>query len=162
MSTDEHPAPAPSTPVFSTANFIAKMESHAGLAATLHEPNKAVLFDVLEAAGVTRVTVHFDGVGDSGQIEDMQAYAGDDPVALPTNKIAIRSAIWGSFEPESHILPVPDAIERLAYDFLSETHGGWENNDGAWGEFTFDTAARTITLDYNERYSTSEYYSHEF
>ena len=52
--------------------------------------------------------------------------------------------------------------DLVAYDFLSETHGGWENNDGAYGEFSFDVAARTITLDYNERYTATEFYSHEF
>ena len=31
------------------------------------------------------------------------------------------------------------------------THDGWENSDGAYGDFTFDVAERTITLDYNER-----------
>ena len=33
---------------------------------------------------------------------------------------------------------------------------------GGLGEFSFDVAARTITLDYNERYTATEFYSHEF
>ena len=59
-------------------------------------------------------------------------------------------------------MSVDEAVEQLAYDFLSETHGGWENNGGAYGEFTFDVAEGTITLDYNERYTATEFYSHEF
>ena len=55
-----------------------------------------------------------------------------------------------------------DAVEALAYAFLEETHGGWENNEGAFGEFTFDVAERTITLDYNERFESSEYSQHLF
>lgn len=55
-----------------------------------------------------------------------------------------------------------EAIERLAYDFLEETHDGWENNEGAYGDFLFDVAARTITLNYNERLETSEYTQHVF
>jgi ParB family transcriptional regulator, chromosome partitioning protein len=45
---------------------------------------------------------------------------------------------------------------------LEETHGGWENNDGAYGEFTFDVANRTITLAYNERHMESDYSEHVF
>ena len=41
--------------------------------------------------------------------------------------------------------------QQLAFDFLSDTHGGWENNDGAYGEFCFDAAARCIHLEFNER-----------
>lgn len=55
-----------------------------------------------------------------------------------------------------------EAIERLAYDFLEETHGGWENNEGAYGDFLFDVTERTITLNYNERIETSEYTQHVF
>ena len=50
----------------------------------------------------------------------------------------------------------------LAYDFLGQTHGGWENSDGAYGDFTFDVAERTITLDYNERHMESDYSQHVF
>lgn len=39
--------------------------------------NKAKLLAFLASAGITRVTVTFDGIGDSGQIEDIAAYAGD-------------------------------------------------------------------------------------
>ncbi len=42
------------------------------------------------------------------------------------------------------------------------THDGWENSDGAHGDFTFDVGERTITLDYNERYMQSEYSLHVF
>ena len=55
-----------------------------------------------------------------------------------------------------------DAIEKLAYDFLEETHGGWENNDGAYGDITFDVATRTITLAYHERHMDSDYSEHVF
>ena len=65
--------------------------------------------------------------------------------------------------PRSNADPaVRDAIETLAYDFLGQTHGGWENSDGAYGDFTFDVADRTITLDYNERHMESDYSQHVF
>ena len=73
-----------------------------------------------------------------------------------------RAAVWGHAEPERTVMSIRDAIERLAYDFLEETHDGWENSDGAYGDFIFDVAERTITLDYNERHMESDYSQHVF
>ena len=122
--------------------------------------NKTALFDALAAAGITTVIVNFDGCGDSGQIEMIEAKAGDDVIPLPTVQIEIASAVWGSATIDRQTQPVRRAIETLVYDVLNETHGGWEINDGACGEFTFDVTERTITLDYNERYM--DYSQHVF
>ena len=124
--------------------------------------NKTTLFDALAAAGVTHVVVSFDGYGDSGQIENIEVKAGDAAVAMPQAEIEIARAVWDQAEPERSLISVADAIEQLAYDFLEQTHSGWEDSDGAYGDFTFDVAARTITLDYNERYTASEYSQHLF
>ena len=53
-------------------------------------------------------------------------------------------------------------VESLAYDVLEKTHCGWENSDGAYGDVIFDVADGVITLDYNERYTASENYTHAF
>ena len=83
-------------------------------------------------------------------------------VALPSRLVGQRAGDPGDANVERTTLSVRDAIESLAYDFLEQTHGGWENNEGVYGEFTFDVAQRTITLDYNERVETSEYSQHMF
>ena len=106
--------------------------------------------------------VTFDGYGDSGQIENIEAKAGDAVVAMPAGEVEIAEAIWDQPEPSRSTVIIADAIERLAYDLLEQTHCGWEHNDGAYGDFTFDVAERTITLDYNERYTASEYSQHVF
>ena len=124
--------------------------------------NKAALFDALAAAGITTVLVNFDGCGDSGQIEMIEARTGDDDCALPAVEVEIASANWGSTTIDRQTRPVREAIEMLIYDVLSETHDGWENNDGAYGEYTFDVTERTITLDYNERHMESDYSVHVF
>ena len=59
-------------------------------------------------------------------------------------------------------MTISETIEHLVYDALSETHGGWENNEGAYGEFVFDVASGEIQLDYNERITSTEFYSHTF
>lgn len=132
------------------------------LAARLRKTNKTTLFDALAAAGITHVVVSFDGYSDSGQIEDVEAKAGDETVPLPTTTIAIAAAVWGEPDPKTRSTTLGEAVEQLAYDFLEETHFGWENGDGAYGEFTFDVARQSIMLDYNERYTASENHQHEF
>lgn len=130
--------------------------------AELFALNKAELFNALALAGITHVVVTFDGYGDSGQIESVEARAGDIEAAFPSATIEIGQMPWGQSEPERSSVTVATAIENLAYDVLEQTHCGWENNDGAYGDVTFDVAAQTITLDYNERYTASENYTHSF
>ena len=124
--------------------------------------NKAVLFDSLAAAGIETVTVLFDGYGDSGQIERIDVGAGEGTILLPSDRIEIARTTWESPEIERQTLTVHEALETLVYDFLRQVNSGWEINDGAYGELTFDVAERTIKLDYNERHTSSENFSHEF
>ena len=144
------------------ADILAQSRAYGELCEAVRAGNKTVLFDTLTAAGITKVVVHFDGCGDNGQIEDVTTYVGDAEAEIPSCAIEIARPRWG--EPEAHQEPcsLHDAIEALSYDALEETHAGWENNEGAYGDFTFDVAARTITLDYNERYETSDYTQHIF
>ena len=139
-----------------------KRAEHERRDAELRPVNKTVVFDALAADGITIVVVAFDGYGDSGQIENVEAKAGETLVALPSGEVEIASAVWDQAEPDRTAMTVHDAIERLVFEFLGMTHDGWENSDGAYGDFTSDVAERTITLDYNERYMQSEYSQHVF
>lgn len=122
--------------------------------------NKAALFDALAAVGITSVVVTFDGVGDSGQIESIDATIDGAPAELPGVDIEIATPAWDGSGLDGRTCAMAEAIETLAYAFLEETHGGWENNEGAYGEFTFAVAERTIALDYHDRIETSEYHGH--
>ena len=124
--------------------------------------NKAAIFDALAAAGIATVVVAFDGAGDSGQIDSVDARDATGEIALPEVTVEIASPSYPDDGVQRQTLPLADAIETIAYDLLGATHCGWENNDGAYGDFTFDVAERTITLDYNERYTASEYSQHVF
>ncbi len=125
--------------------------------------NKSALFNALAAAGIQTVVIEFDGCGDSGQLENITGLDAENAeIALPEENIEIREV---QFEgPRTLVVkrPVRDVLETLAYDFLEQTHDGWENGDGGHGEFTFDVATKSITLDYNERFTDSTNYQHEF
>jgi NADH dehydrogenase FAD-containing subunit len=79
---------------------------------------------------------------------------------IPAGVRWVQSAV-SEFRPEENVV-ITRAGEHLAYDFLSDTHCGWENNDGAYGEFCFDASARCIHLEFNERFTSSEVFTHNF
>ncbi len=158
--TDDTPAPVPT---FDTTSWLAQEQARDRLRDSIRPENKAALFNALAQAGITTVLVEFNGYGDSGQIEDISAHAGPDvAVKLPKGNVDIAKVEYGGLEILRRTLSVKEAIEHLAYNLLEETHGGWENNEGAYGDFLFDVAERTITLNYNERIETSEYSQHVF
>ena len=144
------------------AAVLARQSERDARIAALRPANKERLFDGLTAAGITHVTVTFDGAGDSGQIESIGAWSGETAVDFPATEIDYAALTSDDPEVEMRQLSLEDVVEQLAYDFLSDTHCGWENNDGAYGEFCFDASARTIHLEFNERFSSSELYTHDF
>ncbi len=131
-------------------------------ATELFSGNKTALFGALSAAGITTVVVSFDGFGDSGQIEEVEVKIGDEPSELPDERIEILDPVWESSDIEQQTHTICEAIEAMAYALLRQTYEGWENNDGAFGDFTFDVAEGSISLDYPERYTETNSYSHEF
>lgn len=158
--TDDTSAPVPS---FDATAWLAQELARKNLRDSIRPENKAVLFEALGQAGVTTVFVEFDGYGDSGQIEDISAHAGPDiAVDLPACNVEIARVEYRSLEIVRETFTVKEAIERLTYDFLEETHSGWEDSQGAYGDFLFDVAKRTIMLNYNERIEASEYTQHVF
>lgn len=147
---------------FDPGDWLARQKRFDEAADQLVAENKAALFAVLAGVGITVVTVSFDGYGDSGQIESLDARADAESVELPAASVELARPDWQSLETIREMQPLRDAIETMAYALLARTHGGWENNDGAYGAFTFDVAGGTIELDYNERYTASEQSSHSF
>lgn len=151
------PAPDPNTWL---ADILAKEAARLAKGDELRPGNNNALFDALATAGITTVTIHFDGYGDSGQIESIDARDAHGDVALPDDEIEIASPTHDGADVTRQKLTLADALETLAYDLLEETHDGWENNDGAYGDFTFDVAARSIILDHNSRYTAVETSTH--
>jgi hypothetical protein len=141
-------------------DWLEREQERARRAAAVLPANKEAIFAPLAAAGVTSVTVGFDGAGDSGQIEEVTAYRDEEPVPLPPATVALMRTGFSASEDRTENLALTAAIENLAYDLLEEAHAGWENNDGAYGEFTFHVSTRGVTLDFNQRFTDSEHFEH--
>jgi hypothetical protein len=104
-----------------------------------------VAAEQLKVAGVARVDIYYDGCGDSGQIEDVRYFD--------------EQRKWIKSPPRLTI--TEDALRELFYDLLETRHAGWENNDGAFGEFEWDLIADTLKHSHSERYVECETTEHE-
>jgi hypothetical protein len=134
-------------------DFIVHYQNHEKALKEANAFNKAAVFEALSVAGISTVIVEFDGEGDSGQIESVTASAGDTHVVPPATELRLKRASWQSESLTEVNTPLPEAIETLCYGYLEQYQGGWENNDGAFGSFTFDVAGRTIELEFNGRFT---------
>ena len=154
------------TPSYDAAALWAAVEAQhtarTRLADELGPTNKTAILAALAVAGITIVVVTFDGAGDSGQIESVDARIGEVAAELPVTEVEIGSPLWDGSGVEIRTLSLRDAMEQVAYDLLEDTHDGWEINEGAFGEFIFEVAEGAIRLDYNERVGTTEYSCHEW
>ena len=125
--------------------------------------NKAALFDALAAAGVGTVVVTFDGSSDEGQIESVAAFDTENgEVELPAGQVEQHEASFDTLATSTVLRTLHEVIETMGYNLLSQTHDGWENGEGAYGDFTFSLAERSVTLEYNERYTTTTCHQHAF
>jgi hypothetical protein len=143
-------------------NFIAAYESHTAILRKAVEANKTVVLDALSAAEITIVIVEFDGEGDSGGIESVVVCKGDARIELPAGSVPFLQVQFGADAPGKVQQTLHEAIESLCYDCLAEHHGGWENDDGAYGTFTFNVAVRTIELEFNGRFTDVATSTHAF
>jgi hypothetical protein len=91
----------------------------------------------LKEAGVAVVQLAYDGCGDSGQLESVTYVDAQGKPVNPTGQVAITE----------------DQLMDLFYDLLETRHPGWENNDGAFGEFLWDLAADSLHHSHSSRFT---------
>ena len=142
--------------------YEAKITGYAALQAEALRANRTALFQQLADAGIHTLVVSFDGCSDTGQIDSISSYDAEGGQAkLPKDAVEIRHISFENLTVSTVARNPAKVIEDMAYDFLTETHDGWENEDVAFGDFTFAIPQRSISLDYNERYTASTNYTHE-
>jgi hypothetical protein len=121
--------------------------------------NRQALFDALAAAGITSVTIEFNGYGDEGQIEDTQYFIDENETTPAIDTLLfVRQGIGSA--PEAEPIELEDAMDELLYDLLSTHYCGWQDNEGSYGEFTFNIPARTVDLDIALRFVDANHYQH--
>ena len=137
---------------------------------TRAKSTKELVFDALKQCQVREVIVDFDGAGDSGQINDVLYKKGvgkkegvsDDTLDNLDIEGAevVHSTKWDEAKQDWVKLMKPvtlrDMIEQLCYDLLEANHGGWEINEGSFGEFHLMVKDDKIELTYNQRVESIE------
>jgi hypothetical protein len=88
----------------------------------------AAICDQLAEHGIEVVRIPYDGYGDSGTMENVDAYAGVKRIKLG-DKLRER-------------------LLDASYDLLP---GGWELNEGSFGELIVNVAKRQVTREHNWR-----------
>jgi hypothetical protein len=97
-------------------------------------------------AGVEHVHINYDGCGDSGFIENITYTDGKGSAVDLAGKLAMTEK----------------QLKDLFYDLTQARHPGWENNDGAFGEFNWDlTEEDALTHTHNDRFTDYDTTEHE-
>ena len=99
----------------------------------------------LKDAGVEHVHIDYDGCGDSGCIESITYTDGQGSAVDLTGKLAISE----------------EQLFDLFYDLTQARHPGWENNDGAYGEFDWNVAEDALKHTHNDRFTDYDTTEHE-
>jgi hypothetical protein len=128
--------------------------------------NREILFAALTAAGVRTVVIDFDAYGGDidGRIDAYAGVKGEGPIQLPGTSVTIQviDDDWREWQVKDQTETLKSAIDTVCYEYLEQTHDGWDHHPGAFGTFTFDAADKTIKLDFNERIDDSINFRHEF
>jgi hypothetical protein len=85
--------------------------------------------ELFEELGDSYASVDFSGGGDSGYIDYFMIIIGNQ-------------------------VDIPNLIEEMLYSMISRSFAGWENNEGAQGNWEFNPKDKTIFFDFN--YNTED------
>lgn len=161
----EHTKPPPA---FDMATLFAEMARMQAERAEEVRKIRADLLVSLREAGIDRVEAHYDAYGDSGNIEEVTLLPEPPEPELPEPELSAAAEVvppdgeLSLGEPHPRL---PDAIMSRLQDMLWSTvyalHPGFENNEGGYGDITWDLATDQIAIEHSERFVDVNSYSHE-
>lgn len=109
---------------------------------------KDLLMTLLKVMGGRSVVVHFDGGGDSGNIEDAHLFDQDNNFIDLTNATFDWYETSSGFDPHQNKwvttskpvpnMPVKDILIKITEDALEDSNLDWYNNDGGYGQLDID------------------------
>lgn len=108
-------------------NFLAERTAKAKAAKTY----LLGLVPILKEAGVHELRMHYDGAGDSGETEDTKLYDADGAEIKHTGLDEKR-------------------INDNMYDVLEALHGGWEINEGSYGDVVLLVQEARVVVRHNQ------------
>jgi hypothetical protein len=109
---------------------------------------KRAVLRALRARGIALVEIAYDGEGDNGQIGHICAFSAKDKKVDIDQPV--RLALYDGQKPTRYAT-LRDALEDFAWIVLDNIHGGFENDDGGYGDITICTARRAVVISHNDR-----------
>jgi hypothetical protein len=123
----------------------------------------------LSTHNISRVTAQYDGSGDSGDFENITAIVHptqaeldsaaaivrDNPGVQPARERTVDLGRWL----DANVYDKDDAnitlkeYEEFVDNLFGMLPGGWEINDGSYGDIVVDVATGKIEHEHNERYT---------
>lgn len=88
--------------------------------------------------GVSRININFSGSGDSGDIDEVEYYQGEEDIS---SAVEVK---------DSDV----NILKDFAYDIICakvNTVGDWVNNEGGYGNIEINTETNNYTLNYSQR-----------
>ena len=125
---------------------------------------KAQIYARLARLGIATVLISYDGCGDSGCIESIEARGpNDEVVELPQREVTIDfvESQWDAAASKfvrvgvKRKLPIGKAVESWCYDLLEHHFDGWEINEGSQGTIELDIKNKTATLEHDQNVMTT-------
>ena len=117
------------------------------------------LLNLLKSVGITKVRAVYDGCGDEGQIGGIGYDKGSeesiDHQIFAKMTIKSDQPLWthGGWSSKTHQIAICDAVPNMFYDVLEDAVGGWELDDGSFGELTWDLTTDQIKIAHNDRFT---------
>jgi len=104
-----------------------------------NDQEKEALYAQLKLMGAVMVEIHFQGGGDSGEIDSI-SYRNNNKEwnQVPHDMVSWTKIVYGTQEAKQEQLSLHDALEDLGYRALDNTDLDWYNNDGGQGALTID------------------------
>lgn len=123
------------------------------------KPYVQTMLKMIRDGGGKEIRISFDGSGDSGSVDSVEIYAGNDRLNMmfsvdypETSSTWSKETGWVK-KHEIKRMPVKEALESFCYTMLEETGIDWYNNDGGYGELYITLDPCEIQLEVNTRYT---------
>lgn len=104
---------------------------------------------------VDKIVMEFDGCGDSGSFNETSFEKEEEIVDPPP----LTFEPFHKYHNHPATICLTDALEEIGYTYLP---GGWEINEGSYGQLIIDVNARKVKLEFHERYESENYSEQEW